>query len=170
MPASFRSGSDDFTEFYNARLPGIAGIVLSARLFSTPDDHLSSRHCPDHVINYRKMKYRIRKSDQNCICLDSETLQLIICQIKSSAGITNLVYYPLIKNTLEYWWACTVCYIICRYVLTAAHCCDGSLGYFDVILGSQAQSQTEAHEFKTGEICYRATKMSSEKFEGCCRL
>ena len=103
MPASFRSGSDDFTEFYNARLPGIAGIVLSARLFSTPDDHLNSRHCTDHVINYRKMKYRIRKSDQNCICLDSETLQLIICQIKSSAGITNLVYYPLIKNTLEYW-------------------------------------------------------------------
>ena len=47
-------------------------------------------------------------------------------------------------------------------MLTAAHCCDGSLGYFDVILGSQAQSQTEAHEFKTGQICYRATKMSSE--------
>jgi secreted trypsin-like serine protease len=40
---------------------------------------------------------------------------------------------------------------VTSYVLTAAHCCDGSLGYFDVILGSQAQSQTESNEFKTGK-------------------
>jgi hypothetical protein len=38
--------------------------------------------------------------------------------------------------------------------VTAAHCCDGSIGYFDVILGSQAQSQTEAHEFTTGQLTF----------------
>jgi secreted trypsin-like serine protease len=43
-----------------------------------------------------------------------------------------------------------------RYVVTAAHCCDGSLGYFDVILGSQAQCSSMYSIFLLGRYVVTA--------------